>query len=159
MMYSRTVTMCKARHLRNYIAQEIGYNVDFLFDYDKDEVRATFSCSDDYAEPTLCHNGDDLTEYIIRRYGAFLIKEGIPNPNNFAMDMKKIGEILTNPILKQSGSHQDSYQDEYTISLTRAEYTQLKANCKDVSYDGFTTNGSYDGYTFQIRLGLWQGKK
>jgi hypothetical protein len=149
--------MCKARHLRNYITQEIGYNVEFQFDYNADVVRATFSCSDDYADTKLCHNADDLTEYIIRRYGAFLLKENLSTPKNFAMDMKKICEILTNPNLQ--GSHKDSYQDEYTKILTRAEYFQLRIDCKDIAYDKIVSTSSYSPDTVQIRLGIWQGKK
>lgn len=155
MMYSRTVTMCKARHIRKYITQEIGYNVEFQFDYNVDEVRATFSCSDDYADIKLCHNADDLEEYIVRRYGAFIIKENLSAPKNFAMDMKKIGEILTNPNL--TGSKKDSYQDEYEILLTRPEYMQLKADCNGAVYDSFTSSGSYNGDKFHIKLGLWHG--
>lgn len=156
MMYSRTVTMCKARHLRNYISQEIGYNVDFQFDYNVDEVRATFSCSDDYADPNLCHNADDLEEYIIRRYGAFLIKEGIPNPNNFSMDMKKIGEVLTNPNLQ--GSHKDSYQDEYSKTISKDEWAQLKLDCPNIQFENRILDASWKPDRYQIRFGVWQGK-
>lgn len=150
-MYSRTVTMCKARHLRNYIAQEIGYNVDLVFDYNVDEVRATFSCSDDYADPNLCHNGDDLTEYIIRRYGAFLIKEGIPNPKNFAMDMKKIGEATTNPLLKK----RDDYQDEYTKVVASEEWEQLKA--LGFKHEKELKTSSYTKNAYEYRIGIWHG--
>jgi hypothetical protein len=153
MMYSRTVTMCKARHLRNYISQEIGYNVDFQFDYDKDEVRATFSCSDDYADIRICHNADDLEAYIIRRYGAFLIKEGIPNPKNFSMDMKKICEVLTNPQL----NNRDNYQEEYPKILSSEEWTQLKADCPNIDFENRIQNASYKKDEYQIRLGLWHG--
>lgn len=146
--------MCKARHLRNYIAQEIGYNVDFQFDYNVDEVRATFSCSDDYADPNLCHNADDLEEYIIRRYGAFLIKEGIPNPNNFSMDMKKIVEILTNPKLQG----RDDYQEERIDILSKSEWLQLKQDCKGIKFDKRIHTKGYKPDSYQIRTGLWQGK-
>jgi hypothetical protein len=145
--------MCKARHLRGYIAQEIGYNVDFQFDYDKDEVRATFSCSDDYADIRLCHNADDLEEYIIRRYGAFLIKEGIPNPKNYAMDMKKIAEVLTNPKLNK----RDNYQDEYPKILTSEEWTKLKQDCPEMEFENRIQNASYKKDEYQIRLGIWHG--
>lgn len=156
MMYSRTVTMCKARHIRKYLAQEVGYNVEFQFDYNIDEVRATFSCSDDYADPTLCHNADDLLEYIVRRYGAFLIKENLSTPKNFAMDMKKIGEILTNPNL--TGSKKDSYQDEYNKVLTKEEWLKLKADIAGISYDGILTNtAGYLPDSYLIRLGIWHG--
>lgn len=154
-MYSRTVTMCKAKHLRNYIAQEIGYNVDFQFDYNRDEVRATFSCSDDYADPNLCHNADDLGVYIIRRYGAFLVKEDIPNPKNFAMDMKKIGEILTNPNLQ--GSKKDSYQDEYDKLLDKNEWERLRLDCNDIKFDTRITAEGYKSDFYKIRMGLWHG--
>lgn len=157
MMYSRTVTMCKARHLRKYTAQEIGYNVDFQFDYNKDEVRATFSCSDDYADITLCHNGDDLEEYIIRRYGAFIIKEDIPNPKNFNISMKKVAEILTNPILRQSGSHRDSYKEEYDKLLSKQQWLQLKADCLGIDYDVSISPTGYESDLYKIRLGLWHG--
>jgi len=156
MMYSRTVTMCKARHLRNYIAQEIGYNVDFVFDYGADEVRATFSCSDDYAEPTLRHNGDDLEEYIIRRYGAFLIKENQPRPKNFAMDMKKIGEVLLNP-QQRLKADRDSYKDEYTKILTKPEWEQLKLDIPDVGYEQRVIRSGYQSDSYKIRLGVWHG--
>lgn len=152
-MYSRTVTMCKAHHLRNYIAQEIGYNVDFQFDYGKDEVRATFSCSDDYADPRICHNADDLETYIIRRYGAFLIKDNIPKPKNFAMDMKKICEVTTNPMLQR----RDNYQDEYEKVLTKPEWEQLKKNIPDVQYSNKEISYGYYPDNFRIRLGLWHG--
>jgi hypothetical protein len=145
--------MCKARHIRNYIAQQIGYNVDFQFDYEKDEVRATFSCSDDYADPNLCHNADDLEEYIIRRYGAFLIKEGIPNPKNYAMDMKKIAEVLTNPKLNK----RDNYQDEYPKILTSEEWTKLKQDCPEMEFENRIQNASYKKDEYQIRLGIWHG--
>jgi hypothetical protein len=145
--------MCKARHLRGYIAQEIGYNVDFQFDYDKDEVRATFSCSDDYADIRLCHNADDLEEYIIRRYGAFLVKEGIPNPKNYAMDMKKIAEVLTNPKLNK----RDNYQDEYPKILTSEEWTKLKQDCPEMEFENRIQNASYKKDEYQIRLGIWHG--
>ena len=155
MMYSRTVTLCKARHLRNYIAQEIGYNVDFQFDYELDEVRATFSCSDDYADIRLCHNDDDLTEYIIRRYGAFIIKEGIPNPINFSMNMKKIGEILTNPDLQ--GSHKTSYQDEYVQIIDKPDWIQLKLDKKDITAEATITRPGYKPDGYRIRFGVWHG--
>lgn len=156
MMYSRTVTMCKARHIRKYLAQEVGYNVEFQFDYNIDEVRATFSCSDDYADPALCHNADDLLEYIVRRYGAFLIKENLSMPKNFAMDMKKIGEILTNPNL--TGSKKDSYQDEYNKVLTKEEWLKLKADIAGISHDGVLTNtAGYLPDSYLIRLGVWHG--
>jgi hypothetical protein len=145
--------MCKARHLRGYIAQEIGYNVDFQFDYDKDEVRATFSCSDDYADIRLCHNADDLEEYIIRRYGAFLVKEGIPNPKNYAMDMKKIAEVLTNPKLNK----RDNYQDEYPKILTSDEWAKLKQDCPEMEFENRIQNASYKKDEYQIRLGIWHG--
>ena len=145
--------MCKARHIRKYITQEIGYNVEFQFDYNVDEVRATFSCSDDYADIKLCHNADDLEEYIVRRYGAFIIKENLSAPKNFDMSMKKIAEVLTNPQLK----HRDNYQDEYTKILTRPEYFQLKADCKDIGYDKIVSTSSYSPDTVQIRLGIWHG--
>jgi len=147
--------MCKARHLRNYIAQEIGYNVDFQFDYDTDEVRATFSCSDDYAEPTLCHNGDDLEEYIIRRYGAFLIKEGIPNPENFAMNMKKIGEILTNP--KLTGNHKTSYQDEYEKVIDKPEWTQIKKDIPNIKAEDTIIRPEWRPDGYRVRFGVWHG--
>jgi len=145
--------MCKARHLRNYISQEIGYNVDFQFDYDKDEVRATFSCSDDYADIRICHNADDLEAYIIRRYGAFLIKEGIPNPKNFSMDMKKIGEVLTNPQLNK----RDNYQDEYPKILSNEEWMRLKADCPNIEFENRIQNASYKKDEYQIRFGVWHG--
>jgi len=154
MMYTKTVTMCKARHLRNYIAQEVGYNVDFTFDYDKDEVRATFTCSDDFADPNLRHTSEDLEEYIIKRYGAFLIKENQPTPKNFPMDMKKIGEILTNPNLK--GSHKDSYQDEYKLVISRPEWMQLKSDIKDITYERMFPNHDFHE-RYILRLGLWHG--
>ena len=150
-MYSRTVTLCKAKHLRKYISQEIGYNVDFQFDYDADEVRATFSCSDDYADPRLSHNGDDLEEYIIRRYGAFIIKEGIPNPINFAMDMKKIGEVLTNPQLNK----RDNYQDEYTKVVASEEWERLKA--LGFRYEKRLTTSAYTKDAYEYRMGIWHG--
>lgn len=153
MMYSRTVTMCKARHLRNYIAQEIGYNVDFQFDYNIDEVRATFSCSDDYAEPTLCHNAEDLEEYIIRRYGAFLIKEGIPNPKNFSMDMKKIGEILTNPKLNK----RDNYQDEYEKVIDKPDWLQIKQDIPDIKPEKTVTRPEWKPDGYKVRFGVWHG--
>jgi len=153
MMYTRTVTMCKARHLRNYTAQEIGYNVDFQFDYNLDEVRATFSCSDDYADPNLCHNADDLAEYIIRRYGAFLIKEDLPRPKNFSMDMKKICEVLTNPQLNK----RDNYQDVYTKELSRNEWFKLKQDCPNIQFDARVGVAGYAPDRYKIRLGLWHG--
>ena len=152
MMYSRTVTMCKARHLRKYITQEIGYNVDFTFDYDKDEVQATFTCSDDFADPSLRHNKEDLEEYIIKRYGAFLVKEDQPKPSNFAMDMKKIGEAITNPLLNQ----RDNYQDSYVKTVSSDEWEQLKA--LGYNYEKRITNSSYKKDNYEYRMGLWQGK-
>src|SRR5215831_3542227 len=101
MMYVRNVILCRAKHLRNYIKQEIGYNAEFQFNYDNDTVRATFTCSDDYADTNITHNDDDLEAYIIRKYGAFIVKENQAIPLNFAMDMKKIAEVLTNPKLKR----------------------------------------------------------
>jgi len=145
--------MCKARHLRNYIAQEIGYNVDFCFDYDSDEVTATFSCSDDYANPTLCHNADDLEEYIIRRYGAFLIKENQPRPKNYAMDMKKIGEVLTNPQLNK----RDNYQDYYFKQLEKPDWQQLKMQIPDIAYEDRILNSSWEPEKYRIRFGVWHG--
>jgi hypothetical protein len=127
--------------------------VDFQFDYDKDEVRATFSCSDDYADIRLCHNADDLEEYIIRRYGAFLVKEGIPNPKNYAMDMKKIAEVLTNPKLNK----RDNYQDEYPKILTSEEWTKLKQDCPEMEFENRIQNASYKKDEYQIRLGIWHG--
>lgn len=152
-MYSRTVTMCQARHLRNYIAQEIGYNVDFQFDYNADEVRATFSCSDDYADPTLCHNADDLTEYIIRRYGAFLIKEGIPNPKNFAIDMKKIGEILTNPSLNK----RTDYQDEYEKIIDKPDWIKIKQQIPDITAEDTVIRPDWRPDGYRVRFGVWHG--
>lgn len=157
MMYTRTVTMCKASHLRNYIAQEIGYNVEFQFDYNIDEVRATFSCSDDYADPMLCHNADDLEEYIIRRYGAFLINDNLTKPKNFAMDMKKIGEVLTNPNLQ--GSHKTSYQDEYEKVIDKPDWLQLKQDIPNVTAEETIIRPEWRPDGYRIRLGIWQGKK
>jgi len=154
-MYTKTVTMCKARHLRNYISQEVGYNVEFQFDYNTDEVRATFSCSDDYADPRICHNADDLEEYVVKRYGAFLIKENLSTPKNFAMDMKKIGEVLTNPNLQ--GSHKDSYQDEYSKLLSNDEWTQLKLDCPNITFDNRLQLHGFEKDSYSIRLGIWHG--
>ena len=150
-MYTKTVTLCRARHIRKYIAQEIGYNVDFQFDYNADEVRATFSCSDDYADLRLCHNGDDLESYIIRRYGAFLIKENLPKPKNFAMDMKKIGEATTNPMLKQ----RDNYQDDYTKIVASEEWERLKT--LGMRYEKRLTTSSYTKDAYEYRIGIWHG--
>lgn len=152
-MYSRTVTMCKAKHLRNYISQEVGYNVDFTFDYNKDEVHATFTCSDDFADPRLRHNNEDLEEYIIKRYGAFLIREDQPKPNNFAMDMKKIVEVLTNPKLE----HRDDYQEERIDILSKPKWLQLKQDCKGVKFDKRIHTKGYKPDSYQIRMGLWHG--
>lgn len=151
MMYSRTVTMCKARHLRNYTAQEIGYNVEFQFDYNQDLVRAVFSCSDDYADPNLCHNADDLLEYIVRRYGAFLIKDNLSTPKNFAMDMKKIGEATTNPLL----DNRDNYQDDYTKIVSSDEWEQLKA--LGFKHEKRLQTSSYTKDTYEYRIGIWHG--
>jgi hypothetical protein len=145
--------MCKARHLRNYISQEIGYNVDFQFDYNADEVRATFSCSDDYADPRICHNADDLEEYIIRRYGAFLVKENLPTPKNYAMDMKKIVEVTTNPKLAK----RDNYQDFYYKELDKPAWEQLKADIPEVRFEDRVLNSSWQPEKYRIRLGLWHG--
>lgn len=153
MMYTKTVTMCKARHIRKYITQEIGYNVDFTFDYNKDEVTATFTCSDDYADPHICHNREDLEEYIIRRYGAFLLKQNLSTPKNFAMDMKKIGEALTNPMLKG----RDNYQDEYTKIVSNEEYRRLRE--LGFKYEKELKTSSYTKNVYEYRIGLWQGKK
>lgn len=153
MMYSRTVTMCKARHLRNYIAQEIGYNVDFCFDYDKDEVRATFSCSDDYADIRLCHNADDLEEYIVKRYGAFIIKEDIPNPKNYSMDMKKIGEVLTNPKL----NHRDNYQEEYEKIIDKPDWTNLKQDIPGIKAEETVIRPEWKPDGYRVRFGVWHG--
>jgi hypothetical protein len=150
--------MCKARHLRNYIAQEIGYNVDFCFDYDSDEVTATFSCSDDYANPTLCHNADDLEEYIIKRYGAFLIRENQPRPKNFSMDMKKVAEVLTNPNLQ--GSHKTSYQDQYDKIIDKPEYLQIKQNIPDLpepSREDVIIRPEWKPDAYRVRFGVWHG--
>lgn len=153
-MYSRTVTMCKARHLRNYISQEVGYNVDFTFDYDKDEVQATFTCSDDFADPRLRHNNEDLEEYIIKRYGAFLIKENIPKPANFPMDMKKIGEATTNPKLI---GRRDDYQDYYFKELEKPEWEELRLNIPDVTYEDRIITAGWKPDKYRIRMGLWHG--
>lgn len=150
-MYSRTITMCKARHLRNYITQEVGYNVDFTFNYDKDEVRATFTCSDDFADPRLRHNNEDLEEYIIKRYGAFLIKDNIPKPTNFPMNMKKIGEAITNPSLQR----RDNYQDEYTKVVASDEWEQLKA--LGFKHEKRLQTSSYTKDAYEYRIGLWHG--
>lgn len=150
-MYTRTVTMCKARHIRNYVAQEIGYNVEFQFDYNTDEVRATFSCSDDYADPKLCHNGDDLTEYIIRRYGAFIVNDNLAKPKNFPLDMKKIGEALTNPLLNK----RDNYQDEYTKVVASHEWERLKT--LGIRYERRLTTSSYTKDAYEYRIGIWHG--
>jgi hypothetical protein len=131
----------------------VGYNVDFTFDYDKDEVRATFTCSDDFADPTLRHNNEDLEEYIIKRYGAFLIKENQPRPKNFSMDMKKVCEVLTNPQLNK----RDNYQEEYPKILSNEEWTQLKVDCPDIDFENRIQNASYKKDEYQIRLGLWHG--
>jgi len=157
-MYTRTVTLCKARHLRNYIAQEVGYNVDFTFDYDKDEVKATFTCSDDFADPHIRHNREDLETYIIKRYGAFLVKEDQPKPNNFAMDMKKICEILTNPNLQ--ASQKDSYQVEYEKILDKSDYLQLKKdipNLPPLHAEDVIIRPDWQPNAYRIRLGLWHG--
>jgi hypothetical protein len=143
--------MCKARHIRNYLAQEVGYNVEFQFDYNIDEVRATFSCSDDYADPALCHNADDLLEYIVRRYGAFLIKENLSTPKNFAMDMKKIGEAITNPLLKR----RDNYQDEYTKIVGNEEWKQLRE--LGFKYEKELNTSSYTKPAYEYRIGIWHG--
>ena len=127
--------------------------MDFQFDYELDEVRATFSCSDDYADIRLCHNGDDLTEYIIRRYGAFIVKEGIPNPKNFAMDMKKIGEVLTNPALNK----RDNYQDEYVKILDKSEWLRMKADIPDLKPEDVVTIPSYKPDNYKVRFGVWHG--
>jgi len=153
MMYSRTVTMCKARHLRNYISQEIGYNVDFTFNYDNDEVRATFTCSDDYADPRLNHNSEDLEAYIIRRYGAFLVKENLSKPSNFAMDMKKIGEVLTNPALQK----RDNYQDEYEKIIGNDAWLEIKKAIPGITFDERIPTSSYTKDAYKIRMGLWHG--
>lgn len=137
--------------MRNYIAQEIGYNVDFQFDYNIDEVRATFSCSDDYADPRLCHNADDLESYIIRRYGAFILKEGIPNPKNFSMDMKKIGEAITNPLLNK----RDNYNDEYTKVVSHEEWERLKV--LGIRHEKRLTTSSYTKDAYEYRMGIWHG--
>lgn len=150
-MYTKTVTMCKARHIRNYVAQEIGYNAEFQFDYNVDEVRATFSCSDDYADPKLCHNADDLSEYIIRRYGAFLLKENLSAPKNFALDMKKIGEAITNPQLNK----RDNYQDEYTKVVASEEWERLKA--LGIRHEKRLTTSSYTKDAYEYRIGIWHG--
>lgn len=151
MMYTKTVTMCKARHLRNYLAQEVGYNVEFQFDYNIDEVRATFSCSDDYADLKLCHNADDLTEYIVRRYGAFLVKENLTTPKNFAMDMKKIGEATTNPLLKG----RDNYQDEYTKVVANEQWKELRE--LGFKYEKELKTSSYTKNAYEYRIGIWHG--
>jgi hypothetical protein len=150
-MYTKTVTMCKARHIRNYLSQEVGYNVEFQFDYNIDEVRATFSCSDDYADPALCHNDDDLTEYIIRRYGAFLIKENLSTPKNFAMDMKKIGEATTNPLLNK----RDNYQDDYTKIVSSDEWQQLQQ--LGYKFEKRHQTSSYTKDVYEYRIGIWHG--
>lgn len=155
MMYTKTVTLCKARHIRNYIAQEIGYNVEFQFDYNQDLVRAVFSCSDDYADQSLCHNADDLNEYIVRRYGAFIFKENVAPPKNFPMDMKKIGEILTNPGLK--GTHKDSYQDEYDKIIGDQTWQELKKNIPDITFDERIPTTSYTKDAYKVRFGIWHG--
>lgn len=145
--------MCKAKHLRSYIAQEIGYNVDFTFDYDKDEVTATFTCSDDFADPNLRHNSEDLETYIIRRYGAFLLRENLSTPKNFAMDMKKIGEATTNPLLNK----RDDYQDEYTKVVANEEWQQLRE--LGFKHEKELKTSSYTKPAYEYRIGIWQGKR
>ena len=150
-MYTKTVTLCRARHIRKYIAQEIGYNVEFQFDYNTDEVRAVFSCSDDFAQPELRHNADDLEEYIIRRYGAFLVKENLSTPKNFMLDMKKIGEATTNPLLNK----RDNYQDDYTKIVASQEWELLKA--LGYRYEKRLTTSSYTKDAYEYRIGIWHG--
>lgn len=157
MMYTRTVTMCKAHHIRHYIAQEIGYNVEFQFDYNRDEVQATFSCSDDYADPNLCHNADDLLEYIVRRYGAFLIKENLSTPKNFAMDMKKIGEVLTNPQLKLKFNRRDTYQDEYEKIIDKPEWQNIKQDIPGIEPEETIIRPEWRPDGYRVRFGVWHG--
>ena len=151
MMYTKTVTMCKARHLRNYIGQEIGYNAEFQFDYNADIVRATFICSDDYAKPEYRHNLDDLKTYIIQRYGAFIIDDNFATPKNYSIDMKKIGEAVTNPLLKQ----RDNYQDEYTKIVAHDEWQQLKA--LGFRHEKELQTSSYTKNAYEYRIGLYHG--
>ena len=155
MMYVRNVIMCKASHLRNYIKQDIGYDAEFQFDYDKDEVRATFTCSDDYADPNYRHTDEELETYIIKKYGAFLVKENLPKPLNFMMDMKKIGEILTNPDLQ--GSHKTSYQDEYEQIIDKPEWIQLRMDKVGISPEDTVTRPGYKPDAVRIRFGVWHG--
>ena len=159
--------MCKARHLRKYVNQEPGYNVDFTFDYTNDVVKATFLCCDDFADPRINHTAEDLEIYIIKKYGAFIISDELHRPTNYDYTQKKVGELAGNPLLRQSGSKQDSYNEIYSKILLKNEFQQLQRD-----WINFATpfkmqdtrikptikpTSTYLSDLYKIDIGLWHG--
>lgn len=164
--YSKNVRL---RINRYYIAHlynpERGYDVDF-FDWDPTgrECTASFRCSNNYIDRSLNHSKEDLEEYVIKTFGANIIKEKMsaaPSLNikdNFLLNTVVEG----NPALKLlPNSKRTSYKSTYDLDLTKVELQnanfhlkELDKSLRDEAIKPFKVKGDGDNI-YTVRIGTW----
>lgn len=161
--YVKTVRLKISRYyIAHLYTPEKGYDVDF-FDWDPTgkECTAVFRCSDDYIDRRQNHSKEDLEEYVIKKFGANIIKDKTPNKLNVKDNFLINTVVENNPALKLlPASTRTSYKSHYDLDLTKVELQnanfhlkELDKSLRDTAIKPFKTKGNGDINT--VRIGTW----
>jgi hypothetical protein len=167
-VYTKTVKLTNIPYIKKHLDLEQGFNADFIFNYDTGECTAIFQCSDEIADPRLRKTKEDLEFMIIRKFGAFILKDNMYKPRNFDPSQTKNNTPITNPLLNTMKA--DSYKDHYDIKVDKTGLQDINSSLlfmsslhKDLKYLKHSKlkpfkikqNSSYASDDYTLRIGQW----
>jgi hypothetical protein len=161
--HSKTVRLRIAQwYAKNLLVIEPGYNVHLeKWNKEKNECTMTVTCFDDYPMPQFRRTKEDLEEYIVKKFGAMILKD-LRRPNNFHLDSASKGIPLKHPLIKQDKkdypSFQDNFKEEYMLELTKNQLQEANGtlgSTNRLTADKIKQTSGYESDIYRLRMGTW----